>query len=256
MIKEIANSLNVELSWDYVATIIAIISLALAGISLAYTILTLKSQRQTEANTTRIMKPEIQEFLLKEILLKVFDGYIRLSTLKRLYEDTEFKSYVSEEKMTDLKIETSNIHADLFYSNSDNWRCMQGLSDMIDAFNSRIDVCVEHFKNPKINHKFLANEVERLINIEANIVSTWSKVMSLVYGYHNNIEEQKVIDYVVNKMDVSNFEAEIQDSFFVDNNIFAKYYDENPEGQKRLLVFMNQFSRGIYNDFANLLIER
>lgn len=88
MIKEIANSLNVELSWDYVATIIAIISLALAGISLAYTILTLKSQRQTEANTTRIMKPEIQEFLLKEILLKVFDGYIRLSTLKRLYEDT------------------------------------------------------------------------------------------------------------------------------------------------------------------------
>ena len=164
MIKEIAHYLNVELSWDYVATIIAIISLTLAGISLAYTILTFKSQRQTEANTTRIMKPEIQEFLLKEILLKVFDGYIRLSTLKRLYEDTEFKSYVSEEKMTDLKIETGNIHADLFYSNSDNWRCIQGLSDMIDAFNSRIDICVEHFKNPKINHKFLANEVDRLIN--------------------------------------------------------------------------------------------
>ena len=80
--------------------------------------------------------------------------------------------------------------------------------------------------------------------------------MSLVYGYHNNIEEQKVIDYVVNKMDVSNFEAEIEDSFFVDNNIFAKYYDDNPERQKRLLAFMNQFSRGIYNDFANLLIER
>ena len=75
MIKEIAHSLNVELSWDYVATIIAIISLTLAGISLAYTILTLKSQRQTEANTTRIMKPEIQEFLLKEILCKFFRRY-------------------------------------------------------------------------------------------------------------------------------------------------------------------------------------
>lgn len=256
MINEIANSLDIELSWDYIATIMAILSLVLAGISLAYTILMLKSQRQTEANTTRIMKPEIQEFLLKEIFLKAFDGYIRLSTLKRLYEATEFKSYVSEEIMTDLKIETSNIHADLFYYNSDIWRCIQGLSNVIDAFNSRIDVCVEHFKNPKINNKFLAQEVEELINWEALIVTTWSKVMQRVYCYPSNIEEQKIIDRQMNEKGISNVEVEIQDSFFVDDNILAKYYDENPEGQKRLLAFMNQYSYEKYKDFAHLLIER
>ena len=238
------------------AIIIALASLGIAIASMMFAKKTLKSQRQTEVNTTPIIQPSIQILLLKEILVKVFDGYMRLLSLKQLYDNNEYRSYVSEEKMTDLKIDNSNIHVELYYNDEMKYRCLQGLSNLIKEFNARIDVCIDHFKNPKINVLLLKNEIARLINKEVDILSTWSKVMCLVFGY-NDAKQREVLDRVVERINTFEEEGKSQDSspLFVSDNVFSLFYD-TPEQKENLTSFMNKYSAAVISDFSSLLIER
>lgn len=253
MIERIAELLHVS-EWDWIAIIIALISLGIAIASMIFAKRTLKSQRQTEINTTPIIKSSIQEFLLKEILVKVFDGYMRLTSLKYLYNKEKYKSYVSEEKLMDLKIDTNNIHVELFFSDEVKYRCMQGLLDITKAFNSRIDVCISHFKDSQINASLLENEVTRLINKSANIVSTWNMVMSLVYDY-NDFQKRDVLDNVVKRIDTIANEEVKSDNYYDIDNAFSLFYD-TLEQKNMLVSFMNQYTAAVTSDFSALLIVR
>lgn len=253
MIERIAQLLHVS-EWDWVAIIIALFSLGISIASMVYAKRTFKSQRQTEINTSPVIKPSIQEFLLREIFVKVFDGYMRLIVLKHIYDNVQYKSYVSEEKMTDLKIDANKIHVELFFSDEVKFRCIQGLYDLIYAFNNRIDVCVDHFKTINISTSLLENEISRLINKETNIIITWTKVMNIVYGY-DDAQERRVLDNVVNRYDTIKDNEELDQILFDNNNIFSLFYDTQDQKEK-ITSFMNRYAAGVTTDFSSLLIDR
>ena len=143
---------------------------------------------------------------------------------------------------------------ELFYTDEEKYRCIQGLLNLIEAINSSIDVCITHFKNPHINVCLLEKETSRLIEQTLNVVLVWDKIMTLVYGY-NVVMKREVLDTIVKRMSSDADSEDSIEKLFNKDNVFSFFYDTKEE-KMRLLLFMNKYASRVISDFSSSLIER
>lgn len=237
-IQKLATVFHVEAkSWDWVASCIALVSILIAIISIVIAVMTLISQRQTEKNTLPIITDDIQKFLFNGMIVPIFDGYVRLSALKNILEELAYASYPSEEMLLNLKIDTSDIHIDMFYKNvSDYWK-VQGFLKLLNKYNLQLDTINTHLKDRSIPADFLRTSIEDIISQNLIIAYTWRLVNSLIYKNNNDYPD---IDSQISVVDVSK-EDEVIPVFYDMDNEYLNLYGTIEEKEK-LLHDMNIYT--------------
>lgn len=200
------------------------------------------------------MTSSIQEFLLREIIIKVFDGYMRLTALKFILDDSNYTSYPSEEKLQDLKISTESIYVDLFYNNPMNYRCVQGLLDMSQAYNRRIDVINSHLKDKNIPVDILKNSMERILIRNRMIANTWGMVMTIIYDYDTK-KKRDILDEIINQSKDDFANIDMKSSYYPKDNVYVNIYDDI-EQKESLMTFMNILTTVLIEEFRHIMIPK
>lgn len=251
MIKEFAERLSLSV-WDWIAVLIALSSLLVAFISLLIAKKTLTSQKQTEKNTMPIINKNIQEFLLAELILKLFDGHIKIAALWNLLNEQLFTKYPTEQILERIKIPSDTIHVELYYNSPEMYRIHQGLKEMINNYNYSIETVNRHLKDTTIKKEILYNEFFNLVEYNDNIAEMWRKVMSLIYGYNDD-------DFF------AIFEVFLNSEHEIEENLSLKYYRQNEKycefvkdesNRKKLLLFMDNRTDDFKKEYSKQLIDK
>lgn len=250
-IKEIAEYLELTI-WDWMAVLIALLSFGIACLSLNYAIKTLKSQRQTEINTLPVINIEIQEFLFKNLITRLFEGHLRTTAIWNLLSNKSYKYYISERFFNLIKIPEDIIHIELFYINYDQFRTVQGLIDLITDYNNSIDVISCHTKNPNISNEVLYLEIRNLLVCNDRIASHWKKVMNILWGYNTKEYSSIFLEYIE---DVPDFEEELKLTYYKSEEVYSDFF-ELEKDKKRMLKYMDDRTKTLISTLEFNLIER
>ena len=124
--------------WDFIAVIIAFCSFCVALRSYFIAKRTLKSQRQTEINTTPLMNEEVQSFLMKENLYQLYDAYNNLNALKSILNNCKYEFFPYHGIQQDLEINSDFIHLEIFCTQVTTYRMFKGFIDTIRKYNSSL----------------------------------------------------------------------------------------------------------------------
>jgi hypothetical protein len=182
MIEDFAQNWHLT-TWDWLAFIIAILSFMVAGVSMIIAVKTLRSQRKTEENTTPIMTFQIQEFLLERLYVSLFDGYIRLKALSDVLARMDFEAYPLSDRVEDSVLPIDDIHCELYYRDKENYHKLRGLRDKVELYNRRLASFSRNLSSPSIVAASLKDELSELIDYNASIAKTWTKVMWFLFHY-------------------------------------------------------------------------
>lgn len=252
MIEEFAKSLSLTI-WDWMAVLVALLSFLVASFSLIVAFKTLKSQRQTEINTLPVINLEIQEFLLCQLALALLDSHIRTTASWKLTNEKKYLFYLSEKILYQLKLPADLIHVELFYNNYEHYKTIQGLVNMINNYNQSIDVLIEHLRNKKIDTDVIYFEFLYQLKNNDLLVSTWSKVMTILFGYDDEMKSHLFEGFII---EIPNTEiAELQLSYYKDKEEYSEFFlDES--NKKKMLLFMEKKTKFLHDEFIKFLIKR
>lgn len=252
-IEEIAEYLQLTV-WDWLAVLIALLSFCIACLSLFYAIKTLKSQRQTEKNTLPIINLDIQRFQLCDLIRKLLDGHMRLTALWHMLNNHAFKVYPTERILRLIKIPQDIIHIELFYNNYVYYRCMQGLIDMIDDYNTSIDILENHLKDSSVDGDFLYNEFFHITNKNDSLAESWDKIMTIVFGYNKEDKSSLFDEYIENISD-DVVSGHYDNVFYKSSEVYSDFLigDVN---KKKMLLFMETTTARLSEEFSNFILER
>lgn len=252
MIEEFARNLSLTL-WDWMAFLVAMLSLIVALLSFIIAKRTLRSQRQTEINTLPVINIVIQELLLKDLIVRLFDGHLRTAAVWNLLNDYSYKYYISERFLALIKIPEDIIHIELFYNNYNNYQTVQGLIDMIKEYNYSIDVINDHMKNPAIDGDVLYLEFSSLISCNNRIASSWSKVMFILFGYESKDISSLFSGFIKDINDLHNGEQKLK--YFKSKEIYSDFFDDEVD-KRKMLDFMESTTTKLIETYSLNLIER
>ena len=250
MLEEIIKYLRLNI-YDWIAVLIALLSLIIALSSFYVAFKTLKSQRQTEINTLPIINNDIQEFLLGDLITKLLDGHLRLTAMWYILNETNFKKYPSEHFLRLITIPQDNIYIELFYDNYHRYRTIQGLIELINEYNSIVEVLEEHLKRKSIEADIIYIEYYNLLNCNDRIALVWRKVMTILYNYSNTKICSLFSEFI---KDIQPKDDEII-NYYKDEEVYSNFFDNETE-QKRMLVFMDRKTNNYKDEFSNFLIKR
>ncbi len=253
MIEDIANYLHLRV-WDWIAVLIALLSLVIASFSLFIAKGTLKSQRQTEKNTLPIINVDIQEFQFCELITRLLDGHMKMTAIWHLLHGKSFKFYVPERILRMCKIPLELVHIELFYNHYTNYRAVQGLIDMINDYNICIDMIEIQCKDIKIENETLSKEFFHLLYMNDMIANAWSKVMTIIFHYDYQKTASVFKKYVENISD-EKMKKDFHPIFYKQKEIYSDYFESDDE-KRKMLIFMEEETKGMYEVLSNCLIER
>jgi len=240
--------------WDWLAIIIALSALGIAIISMIIAKNTLRSQKQTEINTTPLINKSIQEYLLNDLLIRLFDGYTKICVLEYLLKKKNFDYYPSEDILDDIILDDSSIHLEVFYNDKNNYTILRGFHDMVVTYNNHIKLINKHLSSTAITKRMMQNEIETLLYSNTDIAKTWGYVMSLTYGYDTKRKSQ-VIDCiyktVINEYsDTMNTKTKI----FDENNCYLEYIEA--ESKDLYVQNMNKLASNLISFFDGKFIKK
>ena len=252
-IKEIAEYLELNI-WDWMAVLIALLSFCIACLSLYYAIKTLKSQRQTEKNTLPIINLEIQRFQLCDLIRKLLDGHMRLTALWHMLNSHAFKVYPTERILRLIKIPQDTVHIELFYDNYVYYRCMQGLIDMLEDYNTSVDILESHLKDSRVDSDFLYNEFFHITNKNDSLADAWNKIMTIVYEYNEEEKSSLFNEYIESISD--DIVSEQHDMVYYKPSEVYSNFIIGDINKKKMLLFMDKTTARLIEEFSNLVLER
>ena len=253
MLEEIIRYLRLNI-YDWIAVLIALLSLIIAFSSFYVAFKTLKSQRQTEKNTLPVINLDIQRFQLCDLIRKLLDGHMRLTALWHLLNTYAFKVYPTERILRLIKIPQDIIHIEIFYNNYVHYRCMQGLIDMIDDYNISIDILENHLKDSSVDSDFLYKEFFHVTNKNDSLAEAWDKIMTIVFGYNKDDKASLFDEYI--ELFSDDVVSEQQDFvFYKPSEVYADFL-ESDVNKKKLLLFMEKETDRLCEEFSNLILGR
>lgn len=155
--------------WDWVAIIIAFVSLVFA-------LLTYNSQRNTETNTMNISLESQQEILI-DLIRHFYRNLVIISAIEQKLGGRYDTHYPSQEHILKLKVDIEDLHPSAFYNHVEQYKFMHELQMKIANFNTECDVAVMHlcdqhlitaakerdFKTLKFKMAYLAQETYNTI---------------------------------------------------------------------------------------------
>ena len=182
MIDDFANSWHLT-NWDWLAFAIAILSFVVASVSLIVAVRTLRSQRQTERNTTPIMNPEIQQFLVDELFDRLFDGYIGLHALRESLAKVGFDAYPPGDELMDFALRVDDIHCELYYNDPVKYRMFQGFREQMENYNRRLVAFGRNLGNPSLSAQYLKQDLIDLLQRNVVMAGRWMMLVKSMFGY-------------------------------------------------------------------------
>lgn len=236
--------------WDWFSAIVAFFSLIVAISAFVIAKRTLASQKQTEKNTMPIIDSTIQEFLLKEFVLMLLDGQIRICALWNVLYKNNYSCYPSEQILEKVKIPTNTIHPELFYNNKDHYHVINGLLNMLSEYNTNISVLNNHLSKTSIPKNLINTEFSGIVALNQKLARTWEKVMFIIYDYDMHsitsvfdsiLADTKVIDNI---------------TFFKDDNEAYIDFMDDDNLKKLMLCFMETRTVSFISEYEQLLISK
>lgn len=256
MFQEFANRLGLNV-WDWIGVSIALLSFAIACVALFISRNTLKSQRQTEKNTLPVVNRDIQQFLLNELIIKLFDGHIRLTALWYLLNEKKYNFYPSERILRQSKVPSETIFIDLFYENKYEYRIVQGFSDMVKDYNKSIEELEIHLKDSNTNSELLYREFFDLLDRNDAVATMWGKVMTLLFQYNDKMKSA-IFEELLNGMtpEKEGYEQNPKDiHFYKPKEVYSDFLVQEMK-REQMLAFMEERTSTFKKEFENYLIER
>lgn len=174
MIDKFAELLGLDV-WDWIAVIVSFCSFVIAVMSYVIARSTLKSQRQTEKNTMPIITKERQYEVFKSIENQILSNYIYALAIILIMDDESSGYSYSPLKLLYSKINTSEIHLELFYDTKSYDSMMSNLSfqspymhlykfrSSLESYNQTLTIIGEHTMNPQIDNKIIMREVDDFV---------------------------------------------------------------------------------------------
>lgn len=159
LIRSIAEDLYLS-KWDWIALIVAVISLVVA-------LMTWYSQNETRKNTA-IVSGELLQNKLTAYYHYVIRNVVNLYSLHMKLELDKWESYPSEDYMWKMKLtefDEDKISTEVVYK--DEFHKIQNLNELIRFFNISVDAVVIHLKNNTLDKD---TRVRDIINLKS---MTW-----------------------------------------------------------------------------------
>lgn len=170
--------------WDWIAILISIIAVVFAYF-------TLKSQLQTQKNTTPIVSKTVQFSLLSVLIEQIVKTLAINNALRSLCKQNDGNIAPEEFVLHWLCLDQSFVHEELFYTESDKFESAHILRQKIVDYNYYIDTIIRHIDRDGIDVK-CCDKVEELIREVAIELDRASR--TLIIG-ERNMNQETIIKY-------------------------------------------------------------
>ena len=209
MIVEFAKTLHLNI-WDWIAVVISLLSFITALYSLWIAWKTLKSQIQTAKNTMPVISFGAQYESLVSIVFQVIENYIDSIVVMAKAEDLTEEKISSDFLLTVSKINTADIHLELFYENNlfdsftnekekghkvstqlfneekSPYRIVSEYRSHLESFNQKCQMLELLYVNNTNNRKNIAMGYASYIMKESlELIMHTASITSLLYPEHN-----------------------------------------------------------------------
>lgn len=190
-IYEFAKKIHLT-EWDYFAFGLALGTIIVAGFTLYY-------QRRTEKNTAPVIKKKVQFILFKDIVIRLFDSYIKLNAIDSLFKSIGYKGFITREYLFDLLIQIEKIHPELYYDdeNQSHYIAIDGISMELSTYNAHISYLYELLQNNDISSDYKQNYMTRLI--KSNVASLNSIIQALYILFDYDLDGNRLYDWLLIK---------------------------------------------------------
>lgn len=180
MIKEFADYLSLNV-WDWIAFLVALISLCVAICSFFIAKRTLKSQRQTEKNTMPIINLDTQKVLLNKLIAETFWSRINHIALWCLLMGKYSKTNTPKTILKEMELNLDLIHPELFYSQPDNYVQIMDLIKSIKEYNMNLGVLNDYLNDGNADEKMLEKLFSSLKYIVEAVILKWMTSMGMIF---------------------------------------------------------------------------
>lgn len=242
-----------EYIWDFIAIVIAFCSFCVALRSYYIAKKTLKSQRQTEINTTPLMNEDVQSFLMKENLFQLYDAYINLNALKSVLDKCHYNSFPYRGIQLDLEINSDFIHLEIFFTQVTTYHAFKGFTDLIRNYNSSIYSFFDSIRNKELPESYYSKMLDDFIKSVNDMVRYWIIIMRKCYTLDKN-ELTTIMDNIIGLFEYDFEKENAQEIIDKEDTHFIDFYSEK-EKQDKLVTIMNFRVKDAVEEYSKLLID-
>ena len=231
--------------WDWSAVLIALFSFLLAICSFWVALKTLRSQKQTQKNTTPIMSLSIQESLLMETIAYAYQTIIQMYALSVLLSRKKHKLIPEESVIQGFCLPIDYIHEELFYEDENKFGRIHYLKNSIEGYNRYIKSVSTHVYEYGLN----AQKVERMYGMLNE--TCHDIIYTIQYLYDNELFNNSKFKYIKRRNKRVNLTITVskgnQGRDYKVRQIVRRYYDAIFPYQK-----LKNFEFGSYIDQTEL----
>lgn len=171
IISETARSFLCSLDLNFW---IAILSLTVATFTLVINHRTLKSQKETEANTAR-MSPDKQLGILTDIIRHLYCNLATVIAIQYKLERKGYMVYPSEQHLMKFMVPPDSIPFEQFYKSEEDdkkdgnkyvdlYSQLYSLSLRLRNYNMEVEAAMRHLPDPSISVDIKRTDIERIVN--------------------------------------------------------------------------------------------
>lgn len=239
--------------WDFIAVIIAFFSFCVALRSYFIAKRTLRSQQQTEINTTPLMNKDVQNFLMKENLFQLYDAYNNLSALKCVLEGCHYSSFPYGGIKQDLEINSDFIHLEIFYTQVTTYHMFKGFTDTIRKYNTSLSYFFNSICKKELNESYYAEMMDDFIESVNRMVHYWIIIMKKCY-LMNEVDLSEIMNKMTNLFEYDLADNSAPTVIVKKDNNFVEFYPDEGR-QDRLIKIMNFRVKEAVEEFSKQIID-
>lgn len=181
-------------AWDWIALTITLTTLIVSLLTLAVARKTLKSQEQTEKNTTPDINPDIQFSLFEKFSEKYFNSVFRLYAFYYAENETNFRTKPSKWFWSSFTDPEKYLFESVYYGDLNKFSIFKDYIDRCSAFNKgieRLELLFEkNASEIEIEQEFveLAHCIDLVIDLSVRLLlEVFGKTKTDVIAFFNKI---------------------------------------------------------------------
>ena len=224
--------------WDWLAFIIASVSLIFAAC-------TWSSQERTQKNTLQTT-PESQFGMLKDFVRHTYRNIAVIYAIEYLMEGHYRTHYPAEEHILKLRSDDTSINPSLFADNHDKSGMLQRLRFNLRNGNLELNVIANRLKDENVCVEMKMMDIQTIKKRLDYSIERVQDIMKNVWGYSEKEIAEKILDYVVDKAANANDKK----SDYTELHDTAKAAFDKNEIE---YYYTGKDSKGKYTKFINVL---
>lgn len=261
-IEHFAKSAGLNI-WDWLAAIIAVVSLLVAAASLIIATKTLKSQEATQRNTTPVINITIQKMLWKKLIIKLYINLMKMYSLSLQLGKEKYKKKPEVYYIKGFCIEPDEyIHEELFYSDEQRFKSAHRVKENIEHYN----LFFTHFA-AYINGHCISEEITNRMFAQINLMLSVTlsgylsafREVNIVLNGHEAFAKEGLDEDIYEDL-VKYYKTNIED---IMNDLLDTVKDRNLElssedmyvKKDAFVDFFGGYGKGKYTEFLQKYLE-